>query len=133
MKTVWGSASSRNSVWKPCRVGLLLTALILATLYWHDPATTTWWPRCWFHELTGWQCIACGASRALHGAVHGDWATAWRLNPLLWLALPWAAVTMVAPRRGRRWFLTAGIAGAVLFMVARNIAPTWLAQLLHTT
>ena len=35
-----------------------------------------------FHALTGYWCIGCGMTRALHALVHGDVARAFGMNPL---------------------------------------------------
>nr|WP_246191567.1 DUF2752 domain-containing protein [Pseudoxanthomonas gei] len=39
-------------------------------------------PGCMFHAFTGWYCIGCGVTRALHALVHGDVARAFSMNPL---------------------------------------------------
>ena len=41
------------------------------------------WPGCWFRRLTGTPCPTCGATRTALSLVHGDLATAWRHNPLI--------------------------------------------------
>ena len=45
-------------------------------------------PPCPFYALTGYYCIGCGMTRALHALVHGDVVRAFGLNPL--------AMTMLA-------------------------------------
>lgn len=54
-----------------------------------DPADTAFFPRCPVHAATGWQCAGCGAQRAIHALLHGRFALAWSLNPLLPLVLPY--------------------------------------------
>lgn len=39
-------------------------------------------PPCMFHAFTGYFCIGCGLTRALHALVHGDVLRALALNPL---------------------------------------------------
>lgn len=39
-------------------------------------------PPCMFRTFTGWFCIGCGLTRALHALVHGDVLRAFSLNPL---------------------------------------------------
>lgn len=39
-------------------------------------------PACMFHALTGWYCIGCGMTRALHALAHGDVPRAFSMNPL---------------------------------------------------
>ena len=48
-------------------------------------------PPCLFNLLTGLYCFGCGAGRALLALLHFDIYAAFRLNPLLVLALPFVA------------------------------------------
>ncbi|MCS7047828.1 MAG: DUF2752 domain-containing protein [Verrucomicrobiae bacterium] len=133
MRLAWGGRASSGGFPHWCGAGLLCLAVALgALLYWFEPSTTPWWPRCWFYEATGWQCIGCGMSRAFHSALHGDWAAAWRLNPLVWLAVPWAAAVWVTSNRTRRWLIACGVGSAVGFLVWRNATLIWFAQLVYT-
>jgi hypothetical protein len=59
-----------------------------AVLFFFDPASTPIYPVCPWHALTGWDCPGCGTLRALHQLTHGNWAAAWRLNPLAVTLLP---------------------------------------------
>jgi hypothetical protein len=43
------------------------------------------WPKCWFRQLTGLPCPACGATRSALALVHGDLGSAISHNPLLFL------------------------------------------------
>jgi hypothetical protein len=45
-------------------------------------------PRCPFYLLTGYHCIGCGLTRALHALVHGQFARAFGMNPLAMTMLP---------------------------------------------
>ncbi|WP_411833150.1 DUF2752 domain-containing protein [Pseudoxanthomonas mexicana] len=59
-------------------------------LLWNfDPnAADSFYPPCMFRAFTGWFCIGCGLTRALHALVHGDIIGAFAMNPLAMLALP---------------------------------------------
>ncbi|HLL17436.1 MAG TPA: DUF2752 domain-containing protein [Rubrivivax sp.] len=35
-----------------------------------------------FYAFTGWHCVSCGLTRALHALVHGDVLRAFSMNPL---------------------------------------------------
>jgi hypothetical protein len=56
-------------------------------------AATAWlafglpWPRCVFHDLTGFPCVTCGATRAAIAFFHGNISTAWKWNPLVFAFL----------------------------------------------
>ncbi len=39
-------------------------------------------PPCMFRAFTGWFCIGCGLTRALHALAHGDVLRAFSMNPL---------------------------------------------------
>jgi len=41
------------------------------------------WPHCLFHDLTGFPCVTCGATRAGIEFFHGHFAAAWKWNPLV--------------------------------------------------
>jgi hypothetical protein len=69
-----------------------------AILYRFDPATVHLYPRCAFHSLTGLQCPGCGTTRALHHLLHGDVAGAFRLNAMLFVAVPFGAIATASRR-----------------------------------
>ncbi|MCX6895067.1 MAG: DUF2752 domain-containing protein [Verrucomicrobia bacterium] len=122
-----GTPARRN--WLP----VAIVAGALAVLFFFNPSEHGFFPPCLFHELTGWNCPGCGATRAAHALLHGRLAEAWRDNALLVAALPRLAGFAVFRRRGRAaWvFRPAGLwilSGVlVVFMVVRNL-PTgvWL-------
>lgn len=45
-------------------------------------------PPCPVHALTGLYCPGCGSTRCLFALLHGDWALALAMNPLLVVSLP---------------------------------------------
>lgn len=47
---------------------------------------------CIFHQVTGFYCSGCGASRALRSFLHFDFYQAFRYNALFTLALPFLAI-----------------------------------------
>lgn len=78
--------------------------LVLALLYWFDPRTTPFAPRCLWHDLTGWQCPTCGLQRALHAVLHGRLKEALLYNPFLVYSLPYfALVVMTACMPEGKW------------------------------
>ena len=60
-------------------------------LYVFEPGRSGFFPPCMFRMLTGLTCPGCGTTRALHQIVHGHFAVAFMLNPLLLIALPFLA------------------------------------------
>jgi hypothetical protein len=69
---------------------LLAGAALGAAYLWgtnpHEPGHLL--PVCPFHALTGLQCPACGGTRMVYDAMHGDLSAAWRDNALLLVLAP---------------------------------------------
>ena len=59
-----------------------------AYLFFFEPGKSGFFPACPFRFLTGFTCPGCGTTRALHQILHGNFVTAFTLNPLLLLAIP---------------------------------------------
>ncbi|MBO5134210.1 MAG: DUF2752 domain-containing protein [Bacteroidaceae bacterium] len=53
-----------------------------------DPGFFSFFPRCIFKTLTGWDCPACGLQRAFHALLHGRFAEALAHNYFLLVAIP---------------------------------------------
>ena len=90
------SARRHHLIYASAAVAGLCLAVFL--LYSFPPAETRFYPRCIFHVVTGLECPGCGSLRAAHSVLHGDFATAFRLNPLLFVLLPLAGLTCVVYR-----------------------------------
>ncbi len=65
--------------------GLAITGSVGVWLLWSfDPnAAGSLFPKCIFHSLTGYWCIGCGLTRAMHALAHGDLVRAFSMNPLV--------------------------------------------------
>ena len=112
-----------------------------AILFWVDPATNGFYPRCFFHMITGWDCPGCGGLRATHQLLHGHWREAFMLNPLFVVALPiigcFLARALLARITGRKipqllnntiWVWIAAVI-VVGFGILRNLPwRSWLAS-----
>lgn len=105
----------------------------LTLLYVINPAEWLIFPRCLFHQLTGWNCPGCGATRAAHALLHGDFIRAFRDNAILVVMLPGlmvlAARMILRRERGFRFssrWLWIGGAITLAFGVWRNLpAGAW--------
>jgi hypothetical protein len=114
-------------------VPLLAAACIL---FLFDPLKADFYPTCAFKKLTGWSCPACGCLRATHQLLHGHIATAFRLNALYIVLLPFIVWTGIQELRGRPWFRNKGAVGwtllavLILFGILRNLPPflAWSAR-----
>lgn len=69
----------------------LIAAAALLYLYFTGEGEGAGIP-CVFHQLTGFYCSGCGASRALRSVLHLDFYQAFRYNAVFTLALPFFAV-----------------------------------------
>ncbi len=79
--------------------GACIAVLAVAGVYYFlDPLRVVWTPQCPFRLLTGWDCPACGSQRALHAALHGEFAAALRFNPFLAVSLPYLGLVVAGSR-----------------------------------
>jgi len=77
---------------------ILIWSVLLAGaayLFVFEPGKTGFFPACPFRMLTGFTCPGCGSTRAMHQILHGHFATAFMLNPLLLLAIPFLLFALV--------------------------------------
>lgn len=81
------------------RVGLILIVILLAGIAvvykYLDPSVVPIFPRCPFRLLTGYLCPGCGSQRAIHHLLNLDLLGAWRMNPLLVIALPYLLLGLI--------------------------------------
>lgn len=65
-------------------------AAIAIFLFFFNPASPAnqFFPKCPFRMITGFQCPGCGSTRACYHLLHLDPITAFKLNPLMVLTLP---------------------------------------------
>ncbi len=111
---------------------------LLGVLAAFDPAQHTFYPRCSFKMLTGWDCPGCGGLRAAHQLLHGHVRAAFALNPFWCVVLPiagWVVMAQWAERTwGRRWahpfrhraWVWALAGATVAFGILRNLPVGWL-------
>jgi hypothetical protein len=127
---------------------LAVTALLIAggiaalsVLFTFNPASSALYAPCPFRALTGFYCPGCGSLRAIHHVLHGHLITAFGLNPLMVLSLPFLGYCflsyVIGGIRGRSlpvlfippiaiWLFLGAV---LLFWVLRNIARypfSWL-------
>jgi hypothetical protein len=137
-----GSAATSSWV-LVAAIAALAAAGALVTLFLFDPATHGFYPICPLHQTTGLLCPGCGTLRAVHQLTHGNFAAAWRLNPLFVALLPvgfWlVARELICLATGRRlpgivtrpifgWVLVAGL---VAFGILRNVPISRLMAISH--
>ncbi|HVU26723.1 MAG TPA: DUF2752 domain-containing protein [Verrucomicrobiae bacterium] len=81
--------------------GIVFGSVILGAsvmLYFFNPGTHHFFPTCTFHQLTGFYCPGCGATRATYQLLHGNLLNALHDNALYVLVLFMVALRGI-------WFL----------------------------
>ncbi|MDR0973187.1 MAG: DUF2752 domain-containing protein [Prevotellaceae bacterium] len=73
-------------------LGLCLLVGLYAS---YDPMRHTWFPKCPFKSLTGYDCPGCGSQRAIHHLLNGHLVDAFRSNALMVLAIPYVLLALV--------------------------------------
>ena len=58
----------------------ILGAVLLFVLYYSFNPENSFFPKCIFKQVTGWDCAGCGSQRMLHALLHGEFAKAWSYN-----------------------------------------------------
>jgi hypothetical protein len=103
-------------------------------LFFFNPASpiNQFFPKCPFRLLTGLQCPGCGSTRALYHLLHLHPVTAFKLNPLFLLTLPFIVYGLlgftksaVTGRPQRRifipsFYLWAWLGLLIFFWILRN-------------
>ncbi len=81
---------------------LIIIAAFGTILYFFNPESSIWFPKCPFHLLTGYQCPACGIQRAAYQLLHLHIKEAFYYNPFLVISGPYALlliwVTWIVPQ-----------------------------------
>ncbi len=84
-------------------VAAILLAITILCIYFYCDPSDNFFPRCPFLSLTGYQCPGCGSQRAIHALLHGDIASAWHFNAILFVFIPAVAVLLVAEIKREKW------------------------------
>ena len=111
----------------------LLVAVLIGVYFVFDPMQHLF-PKCPFLWLSGWKCPGCGAQRAVHQLLHGNFWAALQLNFLFVMAFPYVFLGLIMEytawgqaqvRIRRNWYgyqaAKVAFGGILLFGVARNI------------
>lgn len=110
-------------------LGIAALAIVaLPVLYFVDPAHCRWAPKCFFHQLTGWQCPGCGISRATHALLHGHFAEALAYNYFFVISVPYllaVCAVMGVPSLARREKLRQYVTGPLVAWIYVVLFCIW--------
>ncbi len=70
-------------------VAAVVFAIAVAIYFLFNPSESEFFPKCPFLLVTGLKCPGCGSQRALHYLFHGQVFSAFLVNPLLVLSIPY--------------------------------------------
>ena len=91
-------------------------------LFLFNPSDIRGFPQCPFYALTGLKCPGCGTLRGVHHLLHGRFAAAWQMNPLLLVSIPFVGASVFWPRwRNSAYVSRAALAVTVAYWIGRNL------------
>jgi hypothetical protein len=68
----------------------MIAVIAMIYLYSHfDPTDYAFFPKCPVYTLTGYECPGCGSQRAFYNLFQGNFLTAFRYNPLMFILVPY--------------------------------------------
>ena len=89
--------------WRIIKKRGLIILLVIIILFFFDPIEHTWYPKCFFYQITGFECPSCGTQRAFHSMLHGDFKKAFDYNPFLFFVLPYILGLLFSKLSTRKW------------------------------
>ena len=109
--------------WKRTAAITAVFVILTLLLYGFDPMVSHYFPPCPFHWVTGLYCPGCGSLRAVHRLLHGRFAEAFTLNPLLVLSIP-VLLVLAFNRTGayNRWVPWVALLIIVVYGFMRHLA-----------
>jgi hypothetical protein len=81
----------------PVRIVVLAMTWVGMAMLWNSGRFTNGPVLCWFRALTGHPCPFCGSTRAVGALCAGNFAVAWKLNPLGVVAFIAFAIYLLKP------------------------------------
>lgn len=85
------------------RIILFLGIIAIIILLFFNPVEHVWYPKCFFYQITGFECPSCGTQRAFHAMLHGNFKKAFLYNPFLFFVLPYVIGLVWSKLSKRKW------------------------------
>lgn len=112
---------------------IILIVGLLSIYFLYNPSENTYFLKCPFKSITGYDCAGCGSQRALHQLLHSNVISAFKLNPLLIVSLPLIIYALYLKVHNylfntsyrvklfyKKWFIYTFFGCALLFWIFRN-------------
>ena len=84
----------RNLIIKTIAVIIIIAAMVF--YYFVNPEDADFVPKCVLKHLTGFDCPSCGAQRAFHSVLHGEFIKALSYNPFFIISVPYFLLVLYA-------------------------------------
>lgn len=110
--------------WRKTALITVSVVALISLYYTFSPTDSQFFPRCPTKVLTGLDCPGCGAQRALHAVLHGNFAEAISYNFFLVVGIPYLLAAVIA---------AAGTGRVAMWVRTRLLSPTmvWLYIILY--
>lgn len=114
-------------------LGIVIVIAIIVFLTKVDPDRPSIFPKCIFHQTTGYHCPGCGTLRAIHQLLQGNIIGAWGYNKAAVLLLPICLYAGFAAAvyslfnirlplfKPKPWMILALFYAIVLYWILRNV------------
>ena len=104
---------------------ILLIVFVFGSVYLYNHKPTSgnkYLPKCIFHEMTHLYCPGCGVTRAYYSLLHGDFAMAFRYNPMVFPLVTMAVLIAIFPRLSRTNYVIVPLLIVIItFWIVRNL------------
>ncbi|MBP8758163.1 MAG: DUF2752 domain-containing protein [Prevotella sp.] len=98
---------------------IIILAVVALSLYFLNPCSYWFMPKCPFKLITGLSCPGCGIQRFIYALLHGYWHEAIAYNYYLAYSLPYASLFVIA------WIMPQGNAKERLSNIIENKFLVW--------
>lgn len=100
---------------------IAVISIAIAVYYAINPEGVWWFPKCGLYQMTGLKCPICGAQRAVHQLLHGNFLAAFRYNYFLpFSVFFWTIVLLITRNHLTRIFYFYCLL-ALIWLIVRNI------------
>lgn len=86
--------NSKKLIIKTIVAIVVVAAMVL--YFFVNPEDYEFMPKCVLKQLTGYDCPSCGAQRAFHAVLHGNFTKAISYNPFFVISVPYFLLVLYA-------------------------------------